>query len=110
MHKYKASTTSTGACIVERSLVSLRLVLWNRAITSTAVTTVINDTSPCDYKGSGFRFHVTLPGLSKPKMPVAKFELPVAWDEPPEMSRLGSGTVHASPNVAASHLLGNYLT
>ena len=28
----------------------------------------------------------------------------------PEMSRPGSGTVHASPNVAASHVLGNYLT
>ena len=28
----------------------------------------------------------------------------------PEMSRPGSGTVHASSNVAASHLLGNYLT
>ena len=27
-----------------------------------------------------------------------------------EMSRPGSGTVHASSNVAASHLLGNYLT
>ena len=26
-----------------------------------------------------------------------------------EMSRPGSGTVHASSNVAASHLLGNYL-
>ena len=28
----------------------------------------------------------------------------------PEMSRPGSGTVHVSSNVAASHLLGNYLT
>ena len=28
----------------------------------------------------------------------------------PEMSRPGSGTVHASSNVAASHLLSNYLT
>ena len=37
---------ATGPCIVERSLASLRLVLWN-STASTAVTTVINDTSPC---------------------------------------------------------------